>query len=35
MSPLEEGEKVEVLKLSSAEASESEMFVTVEWMTEN
>lgn len=32
VSPLEEGETVHVLGMSSVEASESEMFVTIDWM---
>ncbi|MFC6875260.1 calcium-binding protein [Halobellus marinus] len=32
VSPLEEGETVQVVEMSSVEASESEMFVTIEWM---
>lgn len=32
VSPLEEGETVRVVGMSSVEASESEMFVTIEWM---
>ena len=32
VSPLEEGETVQVIEMSSIEASESEMFVTIEWM---
>lgn len=32
VSPLEEGETVQVVGMSSVEASESEMFVTIEWM---
>jgi hypothetical protein len=32
VSPLQEGEQVSVVGMSSVEASESEMFVTIEWM---
>ncbi|MFB6300585.1 MAG: calcium-binding protein [Halobacteriales archaeon] len=32
VSPLNQGEEVRVVGLSSVEASESEMFVTIEWM---
>lgn len=32
VSPLEEGETVQVVGMSSVEVSESEMFVTIEWM---
>lgn len=32
VSPLEEGEEVRVVEMSSVETSQSEMFVTVEWM---
>lgn len=32
VSPLEEGEEVRVNGMSSVEASQSEMFVTVDWM---
>ena len=32
VSPLEEGETAQVVGMSSAEASESEMVVTIEWM---
>jgi hypothetical protein len=32
VSPLNEGETVQVVGMSSVESSESEMFVTIEWM---
>lgn len=32
VSPLTDGERVRVVEMSSVEASQSEMFVTVEWM---
>ncbi|WP_394742949.1 calcium-binding protein [Natronococcus roseus] len=32
VSPLEEGETAQVIEMSSIEASESEMFVTIEWI---
>lgn len=32
VSPLEEGETVQVVEMSSVEASESEIFVTIEWV---